>query len=299
MRLITATSIELKSFFQNLLVRQNWRPCRNDIECYLALDPTALRVGLLNGKPIAVQAMFKYAHGYRHGGAYVVDEQYRGQGFGPNLLRECIKKSAPITNLSGYSCPELTNWLEKSLNISSRWYGSSYNLDILKSLERLKTNLDISYATVKRINKINIQDLYNYDRFVFGYNRKNFLEMWLNTPGSHSRVAIDKEGFIIGYITVRIALIQDEGYKIGPLFAKNIEVAKLLLNEVFEEVRECGASCSTSVIADSPVGRNPEARKLMQSVDAKYLANFELVTTNGFPRGNFDDWFVITGLLCG
>ncbi len=72
-----------------------------------------------------------------------------------------------------------------------------------------------------------------------------------------------------------------------------------MLYELDSSKRKEKSSVIASVIADSPVGRNPEARKLMQSVDAEYLANFELVTTNGFPRGNFDDWFVITGLLCG
>ena len=158
---------------------------------------------------------------------------------------------------------------------------------------------DNSGSVVKPLNEINVQDLYNYDSFVFGYKREKFLEIWLNTPGSHVRVAVNREGSIVGYVAVRVAFIQDEGYKIGPLFCENIEIAMVLLKGVFEEILQCGVSSSHSVIADCPVGRNSRARELMKIVDAEYLAKFEFMTTNGLPRGRFDDCFVITGLLCG
>jgi hypothetical protein len=255
-------------------------------------------VGELNNKPIATYSSIKYADGYRQLGSYTVKREYQKLGYGVNLAEACLANSAPIKNTSGYATPEMARKFEKWDAMISRWPVGIYDLDILKALDKLR-EYNSDSCEVKHINDINMQDVCDYDTNVFGYNRIKFLEKWLNTLGAHVRVAVDKEGSIVGYVVVRLAFFQDEGYKLGPLFCENIEVGKALLKGVFEDVRECGLSTSNSVILDSPIGKNPDAKELMQLVDGKYLGHIEFLTTNGLPKGRFNQWFAITSPVCG
>jgi hypothetical protein len=65
---ITQASTYLKQYFLQTRVKE-MRPTIDDVECFLALDSTALYAGMLDGKPIGVIAVFKYENGYRHVGA--------------------------------------------------------------------------------------------------------------------------------------------------------------------------------------------------------------------------------------
>ena len=53
---LNATTItpSLKKYFLDMLLKENWARGRNDINCYLACDSTALYIGTLNGKPVAI-----------------------------------------------------------------------------------------------------------------------------------------------------------------------------------------------------------------------------------------------------
>ena len=99
----------------------------------------------------------------------------------------------------------------------SYWSVRICNLDIPKALETLGTHIP-NDCEVKKVNQINMREVCSYDTDVFGYKRDKFLEKWLNTPGTHTRVAVNKRGSVVGYVVVRLAFFQDEGYKISPPF---------------------------------------------------------------------------------
>ena len=297
-RLITSTSKLLKQYYQTTLARQGWRPCVDDIECYLQLDSTGMRVGEVNGKPIATHSAIKYTDRYRHLGSCIIQEKYQKFGYGRNLTELGIANSTPSTNVSMYTAPELTKKMKELFAAIPQWQVGIYDIDIPKALETLR-KYNPNDCEVKKVDQINMQDVYNYDTDVFGYNRDKFLEKWLSTPGTHTRVAVNKEGSIVGYVAVRLAFFQDEGYKIGPLFCENIEVGKALLKEVLEDVHKRGLSSSNSAIIDTPTGKNPDAERLMKFVNGKYLGYNDFMTTNGLPKGRFDQWFAITSPACG
>ena len=296
-RLITPKSRLLKQYYQKSLAWQGWRPCVGDIDCFLELDPTGFYVGELNNKPISTYSIVKYANSHHHVGSFYVEKPYRKCGYGSSIHRYCIINSLPPRTATGYASPSKAIVLEKSLNMISRWTVGIYDINITKALNSLRGTSDC--CEVERISKINIEDIYNYDTEVFGYNRSKFLQKWLNTPGTHARAAIDKGGSIVGYVAVRMAFLHEEGYKIGPLYCEDVEVGKALLKGVFEDIRERGLSTSNSVIVDSPTGRNPQAKELMKLVQGKYLGYNEFMTSNGLPKGHFDQWFAITSPTIG
>ena len=297
-RSITATSTFLKHYYQMSLAQQGWRPCFGDIESYLQLDPTGIMVGQLNDKPVATISAIKYEDGHRHIGWHRIEGEYRGFGYGMKLTEASVSKDlGPIKNISSYTNPEVANKVKNMFKMHCRWTVGIYDVNITKALDKLPAYADV--CEVKRINDINMQDLYKYDTNVFGHERKNFLEKWLTTPGTHVRVALAKDGSILGYVVVKTAFVYHEGYKIGPLYCENIEVGKALLKGVFEEVRQRGLSSSNSVIVDSPTGRNPDPKELMELVEGSYLGYNEFLTKNGLQNGRFDSWFAITSPACG
>ena len=296
-RMITATSTKLKQYYQNSLARQGWRPCIGDINCYLDLDPTGTYVGELNGKPIGTFSAIKYENSYCHMGSMTIEAEYQKLGYGNKLGKAHLQNFDRNQNMGGHVTPELIKLFHNWYGAIPRWKIGIYDLCIPKTLDTLRVSSDC--YEVKGINNINMQDLYKYDTDVFGYNRNKFLEKWLNTVGAHARVAVGKQGSILGYVAVRTAFFQDEGYKLGPLFCKDIDIGKALLKGVFEDVRERGLSSSNSVVLDSPIGKNPEAQKLMEFVEANYLGHIEFMTTNGIPKGCFKQWFAITSPACG
>ena len=113
-RTLTKTSTGLKKYFLDALEKEKFFPALDDIECYLACDPTSLLVGELDGKPIAIAAMFKYEEQYRHFGCYVVDKAYRGQGYGLKITAEARRRSEPNGIESLHAVPAM---LEKYKNM--------------------------------------------------------------------------------------------------------------------------------------------------------------------------------------
>ena len=67
-------------------------------------------------------------------------EDFRNQGYGPMLQKEGLKKSAPISNISTYTHPQLARKIEKTFMMKSRWDGGSYNLDITKALKKIASD---------------------------------------------------------------------------------------------------------------------------------------------------------------
>jgi len=133
-----------------------------------------------------------------------------------------------------------------------------------------------------------------YDTAVFGFERHAFVRKWLRMTGSHTRVAIDSEGSIVGYTVARPMFVQ-KGYKIGPLFADSEPIAEKLLKAVFEELLRQQHPAPV-VCIDAPTEK---ATKLCE--DFKRKRSFELVymVMNDLPNACFDKWFGYTTVQFG
>ena len=89
------TEEEFESIIINALVKEGWRPCLQDAECFMACDPTAAFVGELNGKPIGCLTMAKYGDSFAFGGCYIVNKEYRGKGYGRKLRKAIFARVRP------------------------------------------------------------------------------------------------------------------------------------------------------------------------------------------------------------
>ncbi|KAK3740279.1 hypothetical protein QZH41_008380 [Actinostola sp. cb2023] len=228
------------------------------------------------------------------GHPYLVEKEYRYKGYGMELFQAAKLKSvsSPSQNRVGYGVQNMLEKYEKR-GAESQWLTSRFDIHLpsaFKALDQVPTS---PLYRAQTIDKVDPQALSDYDTVVFGYQRHTFLHKFLRTQGSHARVAINSKGVIVGYTAARVAFNKEEGYRLGPLYADSLEIAMMLLKALFGEMLEEGWSSSPSVWVDIPVGKNTEAKKLIELLDGKVVFNMTLMATKEIQKGSFKNWFAI------
>jgi hypothetical protein len=250
-----------------------------------------------------VIAVFKYENGYRHVGALYIEDKYRKCGYGSQLSLRALKMSEPIENLSLYTLP-----MSYKIEMYKKYYGvheilyNSVEVHTLNSATALRKlqgiSMDATYH-VKQVSNVDFESLLNYDKLTFGYDRKQFLYKWLYSPASRSFVALNNEGSVVGYVVAREIMVPDEGYKIGPWFCEDIDVGKVLIRAVLQQINEQGRSTSNSARMACPVGRNPQVHNLLSMLNSDYVLTAVFMSRNGDLKGRVDKWFAVTSVVCG
>ncbi len=92
------------------------------------------------------------------------------------------------------------------------------------------------------LKSIPFQALLAFDSEIYGVNRASFLQHWITMPNAYALGKIENNQ-LLGYGVIRKC---SKGYKIGPLFAGNFDVAK----ELFLSLADC---CDSSdLLIDIP-----------------------------------------------
>jgi len=287
------TEKEFERIIINSIVKEGWGPGLQDAECFMACDPTAAFVGELNGKPICCATMAKYGASYAFGGSYVVSKEFRGKGYGQKVYDAAlasVKHFPSIALISGLKRKEIN----KHNGFRSIFYGAFFILNIPTTLACFCETSKRSPVKIKRIEEVNMQELFMYDATVFGVERHAFLSKWLRITGSHARVAIDSKGSIVGYTVARPTFIEDS-YKIGPLFADSEVIAEKLLKAVFEELLRQQDPVPV-VCIDAPTEK---ATKLCERLQGKRSLELVYMVINDLPNACFDKWFGYTTVQFG
>ena len=142
----------------------------------------------------------------------------------------------------------------------------------------------IAVVTIEQATKVDFNKLCKYDTAVHVYPRQRFLEKWISAPNCPSYAAVNHERQIIGYAVVRSALINQEGWIIGPLFADNSQIARDLYRAVIEGVKAQGSGKCIMVYVPHGAGCHPESL----SIAVRELAGVEVLQeirmfTQGVP----------------
>ena len=98
-------------------------------------------------------------------------------------------------------------------------------------------------------------------------------------------MATDNQGKVIGYIVVRTTLRQEDGWKIGPLFADNSQVARSLYRAAFGKV--AAEDPTGVVIVDISFGnaQNPDALQIAKEMSPTPLFTAARMFSKGVPSG--------------
>ena len=296
-RKVTKTSKYLKDYFLHTRVIKEHRPAFDDVQCFLACDPTSMYVGELDGKPIGAIAVFKYENGYRHAGGFYIEEKYRSYGYGLKLSQEAFQKAEPIANFSFYSKLEVVEKNKIYYHCPEILYtAEAYAINSMAALKNLQGISKDSSCCIKEISDVDFEVLFEYDKCTFGYERKQFLYKWLYSPASHSFVALDHEGRVIGYIVARKSIASDQGYMVGPLFCEDINIGKDLIKSVLQQINKQNTCSVVSVCF--PINRDPQVWELLNILNGYHLFSVVLMARNIHRKGRLDKWFSPSSYIC-
>ncbi len=219
MRLVVEDEVQ---FLCDLAAGEGWNPGLRDIQCFYQADKTGFYVGILNGEPIACISAVKYGNDYGFVGFYIVREPWRSKGYGIQIWNHALASlEGRVIGLDGV-VDQQDNYIKSGFKLSHR------NIRFEGNPE---ATLPISDALVD-IRSLPEQQIISYDEGCFFDKRQSFMQAWLSEEG-HMGFAYLEEGNIKGYGLIRPYA---DGYKTGPLFAENPEIANILFQALCSKV---------------------------------------------------------------
>ncbi len=212
---------------------EGWNPGLHDADCFYAADPDGFLIGLLNGEPIAVISVVKYGAAFGFLGCYIVKPPHRGKGYGKQIWNAGLAYLGERTiGLDGV-VEQQSNYLKagfKLANRNVRYQGSGGGEPAVD-------------PQIVPLSTLPFADLLAYDRPLFPASRSAFLRAWIDQPEA-SALGILQAGKLAGYAVLRKCRT---GYKIGPLFADDAELAQRLFLAL-----QARAPAGAAIVLDTP-----------------------------------------------
>ncbi|HAQ65503.1 MAG TPA: GNAT family N-acetyltransferase [Bacteroidales bacterium] len=201
---------------------EGWNPGLHDAEAFYYSDPNGFFIATINEKPAGIISAVAHDDKYGFIGFFIVKPEYRGTSLAM-LLGKTAFAHLGNRNIGLDGVPaRLENYRAFGFTVAhqnTRYTGIASGSSDPRSIP---------------LYDIPFDQLLSYDSKISGFNRRIFLSHWINQPGSHALAWPDKEGNPIGYGVIRPCRM---GYKIGPLFACNDQIARVLFDNLCHRVK--------------------------------------------------------------
>ena len=263
---------------------QGWRPGALDHVSYYAADKTGFFVGELDGETIGCTSVVKYTSSFAFIGQYIVDEPYRGKGFGIRMWNAALASINDSYNISGDSTLEKVDMYGK-LGVKLHWYQQYYDLVAATAVRALKDFKPPKPLRIQSAWNDLFPSILEYDKNVISFPRQGFLKEWLFAPNCYASVALDNRDNIVGYAVVRKMLREEEGWKIGPCFADNSVIARSLYSDLCKKVADRSSDAVIAVYVPHSEIFDQEALKIVEELSGKPKLMFARLYRYGIPPG--------------
>ncbi len=216
---------------------EGWNPGLFDAEAFFCADPKGFFVADCGGKPVGAISAITYGDGFGFIGLFIVLPEFRGGSCGKELARRALKylgeRAIGVDGvIDKQSCYRRLGFEPAYKTIRYRGVSPQAASETNGSELRL---IDLRRLPLRSVNGI--------DSTLFPAPREGFLLSWIRQPG-HTGLGVIQQEKLAGFGVVRPCRT---GYKIGPLFARNVEAAHKLFEgllvavpdaEVFIDVPE-------------------------------------------------------------
>ena len=282
-----ATAKEVDLFTQHV-IREGWHIGPYDYTCGYAFDPKGFFLQEIDGQFVSHTCAVKYPNHCSFLGGSVVAESFRGKGCYTFGIQKSMEACDQNYTVGGDAAPFLKSTLER-FGFKTLWETYIAKFSLHKIAAKLATLTIPEDLNVKSIDSIQLEKVLEYDRLVFGTDRRVFLEKWINAPGSFGWVAI-RDG-VVGYAVMKQATIRGGGREIGmamaPLYSDDVEIAKCLLKTAAEYCLANDAVPKSELEIVHPVGNGcgEGAPSLMNELEAELIHIAHRMYTKGVPEG--------------
>lgn len=199
--------------------REGWNPGLHDAEAFWAADPEGFYGLEYKGELIGTGSIVTYARRLGFVGLFIMQPEFRGRGFGRQLWRNLIEK---LRERLDPGAPAALDGVFAMQDYYARsgFVFSHRNL----RMEGLGQPSATPSPHLVELGALPFTDVCAYDHAHFLAQRRSFLRLWIQPPG----------GLALGYLRDEklsgLGIIRPcaRGYKIGPLFADNEEIAESL-----------------------------------------------------------------------
>jgi hypothetical protein len=214
---------------------EGWNPGLHDGDTFHAADPEGFLVGLIDEAPVGMISAVRYGERFGFIGFYIVRPAFRGQGHGIALWR------AGMDRLAGRTVG-LDGVVAQQDSYRRSGFELAWNNVRCEGVARSGELPD-----VERVEEAT-PELLAYDAAFFPDDRRRFVQHWTTQAGS-SALAVRQGGRLAGYGVIRPCRV---GFKVGPLFADDAELADRLLRALMMQA-PLGAPVQLDIPAANPL----------------------------------------------
>ncbi len=258
---------------------EGWNPGLYDADSFYAADPSGFLIGKLNNEPIATISVVKYGETFGFLGFYIVKPEYRGKGYGIDIWNKGLQY------LKGRNIG-LDGVVDQQENYKKSGFKLTYrNI----RYEGISGGKPFESSKIKELSSLSFDTIESYDRPFFPENRSKFIQSWIKLPKSNA-LGVMQDGKLAGYGVIRKCIT---GYKIGPLFANNFELAELLFLALKARVKPM-----EPVYLDIPE-TNHKAVDLVDQYNMKFVFETARMYTGKNPDILLNNLFGVTSFELG
>lgn len=255
---------------------EGWNPGLRDAVCFHGADPNGYFLAELDGEPVGSISAVRYAESFGFLGLYIVRPQFRGRGYGMALWRTAMAHF-------GDRNVGLDGVVAQQANYRKSGFAFAY-----RSVRYEGRGGGAARGGAIALAEIPFESVARYDSSIFPAPRETFLHCWIAQEGAVALAVPGGDG-LRGYGVIRPSR---SGFKIGPLFADDIEVAETLFSGF--SARAPGAP----LILDVPE-INPAAVALAERHGMRPVFETARMYTKGAPQTRLDRCFGVTTFELG
>ncbi|MFC2012849.1 GNAT family N-acetyltransferase [Chloroflexota bacterium] len=189
------------------------------------IDPDGYFVGVLDGEIIGCIGGVSYAGKYGYLTLFMVRPGFRGQRYGLALWKHALHY---LNDEVGVECVGLDAVLEREKDYAKWGFHSDYR--ITGYTYDVKDKFRRRYPPIEEKH---FADIAEYDLKMFKVDRSSFIHDFIFKTDARTGVAYDGNK-LVGFTIARPAW---RGYKVGPVFADNAEVAEGLLESAMADLQ--------------------------------------------------------------
>lgn len=260
--------------------KEGWNPGLYDAGAFYGADPNGYFMGFLGNEPISCISAVSYAGKFGFLGFYITKPEYRGKGYGIQVWNKAI------AYLNGQNIG-LDGVVAQQENYKKSGFKLAYR-NIRHEGKGVSETKDRSKNIVE-ISTIPFEQVVEYDTKLFPAPRPQFLRLWIRQPESLVVGFIENKK-LQGYGMIRKCRI---GFKVGPLFADDENIAEQLFNKLRAFVGE-----NTPVFLDTPEV-NKAAVSLVERYQMKPMFETARMYTKEPPKIDLNKVFGVTTFELG